>query len=56
MNSYEVTIERVEVTIVFVEAENRKEAELLAWQKFNPVNYGLGSSDIINVKQVEDVQ
>jgi len=56
MNSYEITIERTEVTIVFVEAANRKEAELLAWQTYNPNSYGLGSADIVNVRQVEDVQ
>ena len=54
--TYRVTIERTEVTIVEVEAENEEQAELKAWQKWGSGQYGLAETNITDVTNIEDEQ
>ena len=54
MKTYEVTIERTEVTILYVDAQSKDEAETLAYKKWetSPVNYGLGINKITDIKEI----
>jgi len=56
MKTYEVTIERTEVTIVTVQANTQEEAELLAWHSWETekFNYGLGATNITEVKEITE--
>jgi hypothetical protein len=51
MKTYRVTIERVETTIVEVEADNDEQAQVLAWQKWQPDDYGLAESNVTNIEE-----
>ena len=54
MKTYEITIERTEVTILYVDAQSKDEAETIAYQKWEtaPVNYGLGTNGIVSIKEI----
>jgi len=54
MKTYEVTIERTEVAILYIDAQSKDEAELLAWQKWEtaPISYGLGATNITEIKEI----
>ena len=54
MKTYEVTIERTEVTILCVDAQSEDEAKTLAYKKWetSPVNYGLGINKITDIKEI----
>ena len=51
MKTYRVTIERVETTIVEVEADDVEAAELAAWMKWNPDDYGIAESNILTIEE-----
>lgn len=51
-NTYRVTIERTETTIIEVEAEDVDAAELAAWMKWNPDDFGLAESNILSIEEV----
>ena len=51
-NTYRVTIERTETTIIEVEADNVEAAELAAWMKWNPDDFGLAESNILTIEEV----
>jgi hypothetical protein len=52
--TYRVTIERVETTIVEVEADNDEQAEVLAWQKWGANSYGFAETNITGIEEVTE--
>ena len=53
--SYRYVIERVETTIVYVEANTEDEADVLAWQKWDAEreNYGIGENMIVEKEELK---
>ena len=54
MKQYEVTIERTEVTILYVEAKTEDEAEYIAWGKWENGACGLAMNTTTQVKEVSN--
>jgi hypothetical protein len=52
--AYKVTIERTETTIIEVEADSVEAAELAAWMKWNPDDFGLAESNITGIEEVTE--
>ena len=52
--TYRVTIERTEVTIIDVDADDEEQAELMAWQKWGSGQYGLATTDITSIEPYEE--
>jgi hypothetical protein len=53
-NTYRVTVERTETTILEIEAENYEEAEVVAWQRWGANSYGIAETNITNIEKLED--
>jgi hypothetical protein len=53
-DTYRVTIERIETTILEVEAEDDEQAEVLAWQRWGANSYGFAETSITNLEKLED--
>jgi len=54
MSTYEITIERIQTTIVQVKANTQKEAEYLAWVAWDKEkeDYGIGATYIVDIKEL----
>lgn len=52
MKTYRVTIERVETTIIEVEAVDKDSAEIEAWKVWSPDKFGLADTTIVDMEEV----